>query len=227
MQEVKKSTTRRLRGGFYVDGFNLYHAINDLRQPYLKWLNLRRLAERVARGHAHEITRVVFCSAFFPGDFDKRKRHEAYNAALQAVGVDVLLGHATKEPADCRTCGARWEQPREKETDINLALSVFSDAIAGLVDVVFIVTADTDQAGTMRFLRRSCPELRIVAVTPPGREKSKHLRDLSHANIVLTPDLIDASLFPAMFHSPSGRLIVRPHAYAPPPGWVHPDDRSA
>ena len=29
---------------FYVDGFNLYHAINGLHRPQLKWLNLRELA---------------------------------------------------------------------------------------------------------------------------------------------------------------------------------------
>lgn len=223
--DPKKSTTRRLRGGFYVDGFNLYHAVNDLGRPYLKWLNLRRLAEHVARGHAHDITRVVFCSAFFPGDFAKRKRHESYNAALSAVGVDIVMGHTTKEPAKCLTCGARWDQPREKETDINLALPIYGDALSGAVDVVFLVTADTDQAGTLRFLRRSCPTVKIVVVTPPGREKSKHLRDLSDPNLSLTEDMIDRCLFPALVPPASGRLVVRPPDYAPPPGWVHPDDR--
>lgn len=28
----------------YIDGFNLYHAIRDLKQPYLKWVNLWTLA---------------------------------------------------------------------------------------------------------------------------------------------------------------------------------------
>jgi hypothetical protein len=26
----------------HIDGFNLYHAIDDLRKPWLKWLDLRR-----------------------------------------------------------------------------------------------------------------------------------------------------------------------------------------
>jgi hypothetical protein len=30
----------------YVDGFNLYHGIKNLNKPYLKWLNLRSLAEK-------------------------------------------------------------------------------------------------------------------------------------------------------------------------------------
>lgn len=219
------STTERLRGGFYVDGFNLYHALDDIKKPYLKWLSLRRLAERVAKGHAHSIDHLVFCTAFFPGDFGKRKRHEAYNAAQAAQGSRIVLGHTTTEPMSCKGCGRLWGQPREKETDTNVALSAFHDVAAGLVDVVFLVTADTDQAATLRFLRDHHPLVKRIVVTPPGREKSKHLRDLSDANPALHEADIDACILPDMFNGPSGRLIVRPKEYAPPPGWVHPDER--
>jgi NYN domain len=219
------STTPRLRGGFYVDGFNLYHAIDDLKKPYLKWLSLRSLAKRVAKGHAHSVDRLVFCTAYFPGDFDKRKRHEAYNAAQIAEGVQVLLGHTTKEPMDCKVCKHRWDQPREKETDINVALSIFQDVSSGVVDVIFLVTADTDQAATLRFVRKFAPQVKIVVVTPPGREKSKHLRDLADSNPALDEVALDACVMRGMVSDPSGKLIVRPAAYAPPVGWVHPNDR--
>ena len=32
---------RKVRAAFYIDGFNLYHAIDRMGQPHLKWLNLR------------------------------------------------------------------------------------------------------------------------------------------------------------------------------------------
>lgn len=217
----------RKRGGVYVDGFNVYHAIDDLGKPYLKWLDLRRLAEIFAVGHAHEIVRIVFCSAIFPGDFGKQKRQEAYIAALKATNVEVLLGHTTKEPAECRGCGNRWDQPREKETDINVALSLFSDAARGAIDVAFLVTADTDQAATLRFMRRLHPDIELVVVTPPGREKSKHLRDLSSKNIALTEAHVDLAVFPAMIRPEHGRLVTWPKEYAPPIGWIHPNDRPA
>lgn len=34
----------------YVDGFNLYHAIDDLRRPELKWLDLQGLCRGIAMG---------------------------------------------------------------------------------------------------------------------------------------------------------------------------------
>ena len=214
-----------VRGCVYVDGFNLYHAIDDLKKPYLKWLNLRRLSEIFARGHATQVDRVVFCSAFFPGNFEKKKRHEAYNAALKANGVEVILGHTTKEPKSCLSCHRRWDEPREKETDINVALALFDDARKDLFDVAFLVTADTDQAATLRFMLRSFPTKKVIVVTPPGRQKSKHLRDLSHANIQITEEMIDLAVMRSSVAPDVGRLIVRPSTYEPPAGWVHPDDR--
>ncbi len=215
-----------MRGAFYVDGFNLYHAIDDLQQPYLKWLDLRRLAVLLAKGHAKTIERVVFCTAFFPGDHGKRVRHDAYNAALGNVEVECLLGHTTKEPMECeRGCGRRWDAPREKETDINIALSMFDDAVRNIYDVAFLVTADTDQAATLRTIRRRFPEKKLISVVPPARPPSKHLRDLSNATINLTTGHLDQCVFPAFVIKEGARTIPRPPEYAPPDGWVHPDDR--
>ena len=33
----------------YIDGFNLYHALDDLREPALKWVNLWSLSEKLLR----------------------------------------------------------------------------------------------------------------------------------------------------------------------------------
>ena len=216
-----------MRGAVYVDGFNLYHAIDDLNQPYLKWLDLWKLSELIARGHARTIEEVVYCSAYFPGDHGKRVRHERYKAALEAVNVRCLMGHTTKEPMHCKhpECGHRWDQPREKETDINVALSMYNGAIDDIYDVGFLITADTDQAATLRLIEQRFPNKKLVAVYPPARDISKHLRDLTHVQIKLKESHIDECVFPAMVRPADGRLVTRPHEYAPPEGWVHPDNR--
>jgi hypothetical protein len=220
------SISPRLRGGVYVDGFNLYHALDDLKKPYLKWLNLRRLAESFARGHAHQIDQLVYCTALFPGDFDKSKRHERYIAAQESVGARVLKGHIINDPTDCRSCGRNWQHPREKESDINVALAAYSDVIHGLVDVIFLVTADTDQAATLRFLKTNYPLIkRIVVVPPRATRRLEHLRSLADSVINLNEGHIDAAVFPALLTSPYGKLIARPAEYAPPLDWVHPDNR--
>lgn len=219
------SITHRARGGLFVDGFNLYHAIDDLNEPYLKWLSLRRLGQRVAKQCSSSIEEIVFGTAYFPGNFEKRKRHETYLQALQAEGVSVLLGHTTKEPSNCKSCGHIWDQPREKETDINVALSLFEAFASDRIDIAFLVTADTDQAATLKFVRSCFDSKKVVVLTPPGRRESTHLKDNAHMSIKLSKTDIDLSILPAMIAPESGRLITRPEAYRPPSWWVHPDDR--
>lgn len=214
-----------MRGAIYYDGFNMYHAVDDLGQPHLKWCNLWKLGELVAKGHARSIEKAVFCTAYFPGDHGKRVRHEAYVRALALVGVETRFGHTTTEPIGCLGCGRRWDQPREKETDINLSLALIEDAFDDLYDVAFLVTADTDQASTIKVFRRRFPEKRIINVVPPGREPSKHLASLCHGKIKLRDRHFDDCALPALVIKEGERSVNRPFEYDPPEGWVHPDNR--
>ncbi|HEY0085661.1 MAG TPA: NYN domain-containing protein [Allosphingosinicella sp.] len=214
-----------VRGAVYYDGFNLYHAIDELNEPHLKWCNFWKLGELICKGHATSLTRVAFCSAYFPGDHGKRVRHEAFVQASALVGVVTQLGHTTTEPMSCRNCPHTWQQPREKETDINVALSIMEDAFDDLYDVAFLVTADTDQAATVKRFKLRFPNKRIINVVPPGRAPSKHLADLCHGRVKLKARHLDDCALPAAVMKQGHRTIFRPPEYAPPNGWVHPDDR--
>ena len=49
----------------YVDGFNLYHAIDDLNQDHLKWVNLWALSEKlIAQDGREQLVVVKYFSAF-------------------------------------------------------------------------------------------------------------------------------------------------------------------
>lgn len=216
-----------MRGALYIDGFNLYHAVDDLAQPHLKWCNFWKLAELVARGHAREIVRVVFCTAYFKGDHGKRVRHETLVSAQAMMGVSTKLGHTTIEPMTCKSpeCGYKWDQPREKATDINLSLSLFADACDDVFDVAFLLTADTDQAATVDFFKTRFPAKRIINVIPPGRSPSQHLADRSHGKVRLMPNHFDECALPEVVERDGFKTVHRPREYSPPDGWVHPDAR--
>lgn len=53
-----------MRVSAYIDGFNLYHAIDATRRHELKWLDLRRLCEVYAPRPDHELIAVNYFSAF-------------------------------------------------------------------------------------------------------------------------------------------------------------------
>lgn len=62
----------------YVDGFNLYHAINDLQKNYLKWLDLWPLGELIIPRQSQKLRKVVYCTAVKTTDHEKMLRHRQY-----------------------------------------------------------------------------------------------------------------------------------------------------
>lgn len=212
------------RAAFYVDGFNFYHALNDLGQPHLKWLNHWRLAEILIPTKSETLVKVAYCTAYYP-DFSKKVRHERVVRALQNAGVEIIEGHYVKEPAECKACGDQWRRPIEKETDINVALTLFDDAYQDVFDHAYLVTADSDQAAMVRLFRQRFPNKLLTTVAPPGRSHSKHILAYATGKRSLDEQLIERAVFPRIVMKEGAASILRPAEYDPPPGWVHPDDR--
>lgn len=205
------------RAAVYIDGFNLYHAIDDLGEPHLKWVNLRALSEKLIR-RGERLVRVVWCTAVNTKNHQKMLRWRAYRDALVSEGVVVAEGHFAEEPRRCEL-GHRYFHPTEKEGDVNLAINVISDGHLDVYDVAYVVTADSDQLATFRMFRTRLPTKQIVSVAPPGRSHSKAVARYAHATRVIRRETIAASLLPGPTIIREGRLIAaRPPAYAPPEG---------
>lgn len=202
-----------MRANVYIDGFNLYHAIDDLGQPYLKWVDLWKLSDAIVKGHGR-IQQVVYCTAYRDRDTGKKARHRFYIEALKLVGVEPLFGHEANETLECRGCGREWTVKREKATDINLALRVYQDAQDDKYDVAFIISADSDQAATFAFVKKRWPEKKLFHVVPPGRDLSKHIYTLADGKKVLKEKDIHTAIFPGDV-TDGQRIVTRPKEYDP------------
>lgn len=77
-----------IRVACYIDGFNIYHAIDDANRAadgalnHLKWVNLRELMERFIDPAIHEIVSVRFFTAFPTWNAERVARHREYVKAL-------------------------------------------------------------------------------------------------------------------------------------------------
>ncbi len=103
---------------------------------------------------------------------------------------------------------------------MNVGVYAVVEALTGGADSIYLVTADTDQAATMKFISDNCPELNLVVVAPPGRRHGQHL--LQHADGARTIEeatLIDC-LFPKVVTKGGKFVVNRPMAYDLPPGWL-------
>ena len=210
----------RKRAAFYFDGFNLYHAVDAYKRPYLKWLNLKALARAIAP-KAEAVKRVVWCSAFRPQSKSKLNRHENYMRALQGQGVVCRMGHFVHATDNCNACGHNWQLSIEKQGDVNLALSIAADAEDDQFDVCYLVTADGDHAATARYLKQRFPKKKLVLVTPPGRHHNRHIERLADACVEIELAHLEASLLPQMARYKERFLrkrevVERPVVYDPP-----------
>jgi hypothetical protein len=82
----------------YVDGFNLYHGLKNLKKPHLRWFNLRSLAEKFIDRTNEVIEKVYYFSAIATHmDSETIQRHKTYIEALEVNNVEFVGGNFKKK----------------------------------------------------------------------------------------------------------------------------------
>lgn len=197
----------------YIDGFNLYHAIDELNRPHLKWLNLWALAETILR-EEERLDRVYYFSAFANWLPDSVRRHRQYVRALEHHGVACVMGHFKEKRRRCRMCDAVTTGHEEKETDVHIGARLVADAYEDNFDRAIIITADSDLAPALKIVRQSFPGKELFVVAPPGRHG--HARDLA-PGFTLTKGRLASCRLPENARREDGALIFEsPASYALP-----------
>lgn len=198
----------------YVDGFNLYHAINELERPDLKWLSLRAVA-RLMLHSGDELTGVHYFTAVVHWDPEKSRRHREYIKALKATGVHVIESYFQNSDKVCRKFARSCPFYEEKQTDVALASQVLSDTFSGGVDRQIVVTVDADQVPLFRHIREARPDISIEIAAPPRRlSRARELGKLATWRRELTVGQLMSCLLPRNVHDANGRVVARcPAAY--------------
>jgi hypothetical protein len=204
------------RGALYVDGFNLYHPIKESGQNHLKWACLWRLGELLCAAEALDLVKVVFCTAVPKHLPDSFSRHVTFNNAQIARGVQVLKGHHVPE-------GGGFS---EKQSDINVALSVMMDGMDDVYDAAFLLSADSDQVATAKFFKERFASAgkELFAAIPFGKTYPTDYAGLGVKRRDVSVQMLERCVMPEQVQGKKG-LINRPAEYAPPAGWVHPNNR--
>lgn len=195
----------------YIDGFNLYHAIDDLGEPHLKWLDLSALCEKLLQGN-QQLVAVKYFSAYATWRPQSYRRHQRYVQALEATGVLPILGRFKAKSVKCQArCRQTYITHEEKETDVNIGVHLMADALANRFDRALVVSADTDLNAAVALTRTEAPGKQIAIVAPPGRKGRN-----SAALFEITKGRVRSSLLPALITLPDGRTVNRPPEYDPP-----------
>jgi len=209
-----------IRVAAFIDGFNLYHALEDFRKNHLKWMDLRVLCENFIRAPDLRLADVFYFSAFATWRKDPYRRHRDYVKALRARGVTVVLGRFKGKDRRCHRCKATWKDHEEKETDVNIALHMLLGALRDTYDRALLLSGDSDLAPAVRLLRVEAPGKDIRILTPPGRGHSMELvtaaGGLSWCRRIELLH-VSRSLLPREVRDSDGRLVaLRPAEFNPP-----------
>jgi uncharacterized LabA/DUF88 family protein len=192
-----------IRACFYIDGFNVYHAIHDLGDPSLKWLNMRALAETLIKPRTEAIAEIYYFSAFADFRPDAKKRHEQYVAALESTGIQIVMGNFKKKQVHA-WCDGPGHAPKkvtrnsheEKESDVNLALYLVRDAYEDVYDIAYVISSDSDLVPAMRMVRAKRPEKNMVTVAAPLRGHAQSALTLGLEKKKINLDQLKRCLFP-------------------------------
>ncbi len=200
----------------FVDGFNMYHALKQLQQPRLKWLDLQLLFSRLTRSKSQVITQILFFSAYPTWKPDSYYRHRLYIKALSASGVTPVLGKFKNKPKICLNCKAKWTSHEEKETDVNLALAMLDLAYKDRYDHAFLLSRDSDLAPAVSKAKQNFPNKKITVFSPYNYRHSSELVQACDGHKTINFHHISTSLFPEKIYDAGGNLVaVRPPEYAP------------
>jgi uncharacterized LabA/DUF88 family protein len=181
----------------YVDGFNLYHGIHQgWRCKYL-WLDLVKLSQSLRS--QNQLVKVKYFTASVLNNSGAQSRQDNYIVALKAAYpslIEVMMGRYQSKQQHCNACGSTWTTYEEKETDVNIAVSIVADAASHAADSFVIISADSDLAPAIRTARRINPLAFFMAAFPPNRY-SNELKTLMPSSLQIGRSKISQSALPA------------------------------
>jgi uncharacterized LabA/DUF88 family protein len=219
----------------YVDGYNLYYGC--LKHTPYKWLDLECLLNTLLheQNPASDLVLVKYFTADIKAQLSRHgdAAHQAqqdYQRALalrmgerlqiikgfHSLSKGSMLSYETPASKARRVDVWRLE---EKETDVNLALHAYRDAIRLRADQLVFVSNDTDLAPALRAIREEKLNLEVGVVFPilhrseptprPGNATLSALADWTRRHLHAT-ELANAQL-PALI--PTKRKPIRKPAH--------------
>lgn len=201
-----------------IDGFNLYHVLHKCHPAHCRWCNYKVLASQFLTKE-DTLEDVYYFTASAKWDTGKVARHRAFVSALTHFGVKTVWGNFKKKYPKCKKCHQKYMTHEEKETDVNLAITLLSLAYEDKYDKAFVVSGDSDYVSAIKMVREKFPSKIIGAIIPFNPHKphiASHMRKASHFNVNIERGHLLASRLPDKVLLKNGTEVSCPPEYLRP-----------
>lgn len=183
----------------YIDGFNLYHGMHEDSGRSQLWIDFVELARSI-RPRSMLAAVIYFTAPVLddPKGLSRQAHHQAAVASRHPTMFSVVQGRYQTKNVECRGCGRIHKVREEKETDVNIAVTLVSDAALGQMDSAIIISADSDLTPAVRAAKALKPGMFITAAFPP-RRFSNEMKTLMPNSFQLGADKIRKAQLPTTF----------------------------
>ena len=196
---------------FFIDGFNLYHALANSKYRKYKWLDFNKFANFFVNKY-ERIEEIYYFTALTPWDIDKVKRHKIFIKAQESVGIKTVYGKFRKRSKKCRLCHKVYETYEEKQTDVNIAIYLFKLAIENKYEKAFIVSGDSDLVPSILAIKESFPE-KEIGVIVPIRGRAFELKSHCDFHIQMKEKHLNLNQFPDKVILSDNSFVTRPETW--------------
>lgn len=216
----------RKRSIIYIDGFNFYYGMLTGR-PDLKWINYQRLGELLRPDD--DIVHVRLFTALIDRKravSEKRDRQLRWWAALKTQPkITLTEGKFAERERTCLvpTCchgQRRYTALEEKQTDVNLALSIVRDVQTLAPDVVVVISGDIDLLPALDWVLAISKTVRPVIYLPVFEEQLRFRRKdefmkYSQAVKPIPEKYLRLAQFADRVPTSTGEFLERPRTWLP------------
>lgn len=176
----------------YIDGYNLYYG--RLKHTPYKWLNPFKLFQTILKVQdpSSNITKIKYFTAPVKANFASHGQasvaaQNSYHRALKHLygnRFDIIQGYHTVEkgnspryekPIDKNNRVAIWKF-EEKQTDVNIALHMYRDALNENILQQVLVSNDSDLELPLKLIKEDKSNIVIGLITPRKKPTSSHIR---------------------------------------------------
>ncbi len=206
----------------YIDGYNFYKGLLDAGLLTSRWLDLHGTCKSLLRPN-QELVIVRYFTTRVRRNPEKTKRQAAYiDALLASGGIEIDYGVFTTRGLEfckqckeklCKECKRKSKIPKEKQTDVNIAVRLLDDAYSDRFDVAIVISGDSDLVPAINYILEQFPK-KIVLVAPPPKRISNHLAKSASGVLRISNEVITSN------HLPNPVITSDGHEKYAPRGWL-------
>lgn len=202
-----------LRVTAFIDGFNIYHSLMENGCSSLKWLDYWSLAHAFIIPSKEILNKVFYFTALATYDAEKVERHKTFIRAQEYKGCQIVYGKFKRVTKKCRAkCTQKYMTFEEKETDINIAVTMLLEAAHNKFDKAILFTGDSDLIAGIRGLKLLPPDKHIKVVIPYKRT-SIDLENNCDSSSRIKRKHLERNQLPDTIELPNGKFICKPEKW--------------